>query len=626
MMSKIRSIQDSWLAKGILILTALSFMSLFGISGYLSRSGSNRPIIRVDDIVVFQDEITNKYNTEIQAAKSLFGDNLEVNDNMRNAILQGIVQKELVKAILQKTAEEKNIIISNDLIRKIIFSQAEFMDADGRFNREMFRRMLSASGWTEQRYIDALRQDIEKQHLIQTPASNINMPEFMVKYLAQLENQKKVFKYISINPEDVKTDRKMSNEEMEQYYQDFEAQFVAPEERDVSFIVLSTNDIEANIKPSEAEIEDYYKENINQFVIPEQRNVLQMMFDSQEAADAAFKKLKAGGDFYAVAKEAANQDKAATELGNVAKDTLIAEIADDVFELKNGQYTAPVKSELGWHIMKVIGITPVKETKIGAARAQIIAALRKDKAYEAAYETSTEIEDKIGAGAGLEDIAKDYNVKINQANGLNEDGTVKEVAPQYKAMVTENDFVDTAFSYNAGEVSQVIEADEGFIVARVDQIRDAHTRPMDEVKADIQRMWEISEKNAIAQEIVNDVTHDLENGDSVEDVAKRFNLNYKTTRPLKRNENFGGLSRAQMNELFQEELGVPHLITEGENQMVVVATEALNAVPKLTPGEEKVLRIKGSADLSQTAANTLIDDFGSDYKIRVKYKYIGLAD
>ena len=61
MMTKIRSVQDSWAAKSILILTALSFMSLFGVSGYLSSAGKNRPIIKVDDIIVYQDEIRNQY-------------------------------------------------------------------------------------------------------------------------------------------------------------------------------------------------------------------------------------------------------------------------------------------------------------------------------------------------------------------------------------------------------------------------------------------------------------------------------------------------------------------------------------------------------------------------------------
>ena len=461
MMTKIRSVQDSWAAKSILILTALSFMSLFGVSGYLSSAGKNRPIIKVDDIIVYQDEIRNQYNQELQAAKNLFGDNIDVNDNMKNAILQNIVQKDLVNAILQKTSEDLNVSISNDLVKKIIYSQAEFMDANGNFSLDKLRRLLNASGWTEQRYIDTLRKDIEKQHLVQNPVENINIPAFMNKYLAQLENQKKVFKYIEIRPESLKVDRQISQEELEQYYQDFAAQFEEPETRNVSFIELSVDKLASKVTPSETDIKNYYNENINQFVIPENRNVLQMVFDNQDDADKAFAALNAGGDFYNVAKQFAKQDKAATQLGEVSKDMLIADMSDAVFDLKAGDYTNPIKSELGWHIMKVTNIIPKKETSLAAARNKIIDAIRKEKAYDEAYNAVAEIEDKIGAGATLESIAEEYNARINKVIGLNEEGKSKSAPASHNKLIASTDFIDAAFSYNSGEISQVLEGDNG---------------------------------------------------------------------------------------------------------------------------------------------------------------------
>ena len=182
----------------------------------------------MDDIVIYQDDIANQYNQELQTAKNMFGDSLEITDAMRNSIMMGIVQKDVINAIMQKTAEDLNVSISDELVRKIIYSQAKFMDAEGRFSIEKLRRLLNASGWSEQRYIETLRQDVEKQHLIQTPVENINIPQFMNPYLAQLENQKKVFEYVTIKPSQLKIDRKISQEELEQYYQDFAAQFEEP--------------------------------------------------------------------------------------------------------------------------------------------------------------------------------------------------------------------------------------------------------------------------------------------------------------------------------------------------------------------------------------------------------------
>lgn len=626
MMTKIRSVQDSWAAKSILILTALSFMSLFGVSGYLSSAGKNRPIIKVDDIIVYQDEIRNQYNQELQAAKNLFGDNIDVNDNMKNAILQNIVQKDLVNAILQKTSEDLNVSISNDLVKKIIYSQAEFMDANGNFSLDKLRRLLNASGWTEQRYIDTLRKDIEKQHLVQNPVENINIPAFMNKYLAQLENQKKVFKYIEIRPESLKVDRQISQEELEQYYQDFAAQFEEPETRNVSFIELSVDKLASKVTPSETDIKNYYNENINQFVIPENRNVLQMVFDNQDDADKAFAALNAGGDFYNVAKQFAKQDKAATQLGEVSKDMLIADMSDAVFDLKAGDYTNPIKSELGWHIMKVTNIIPKKETSLAAARNKIIDAIRKEKAYDEAYNAVAEIEDKIGAGATLESIAEEYNARINKVIGLNEEGKSKSAPASQNKLIASTDFIDAAFSYNSGEISQVLEGDNGFTIVRVDSITDAHPKELSEVKDEIQKMWAANEKNAIAQEIINDVTHDLENGDEIGDVGRRFELPVKTTKAIKHTENFAGLSRIQIEELFQEKLGTPKLISNDEVNLIVVPTKVIKASDNLSKEELEVLRSKAQADMSQAAANELIDAYGSNYKVRVKYKYLGLAD
>ena len=626
MMTKIRSVQDSWAAKSILILTALSFMSLFGVSGYLSSAGKNRPIIKVDDIIVYQDEIRNQYNQELQAAKNLFGDNIDVNDNMKNAILQNIVQKDLVNAILQKTSEDLNVSISNDLVKKIIYSQAEFMDANGNFSLDKLRRLLNASGWTEQRYIDTLRKDIEKQHLVQNPVENINIPAFMNKYLAQLENQKKVFKYIEIRPESLKVDRQISQEELEQYYQDFAAQFEEPETRNVSFIELSVDKLASKVTPSETDIKNYYNENINQFVIPENRNVLQMLFDNQDDADKAFAALNAGGDFYNVAKQFAKQDKAATQLGEVSKDMLIADMSDAVFDLKAGDYTNPIKSELGWHIMKVTNIIPKKETSLAAARNKIIDAIRKEKAYDEAYNAVAEIEDKIGAGATLESIAEEYNARINKVIGLNEEGKSKSAPASHNKLIASTDFIDAAFSYNSGEISQVLEGDNGFTIVRVDSVTDAHPKELSEVKGEIQKMWAANEKNAIAQEIINDVTHDLENGDEIGDVGRRFELPVKTTKAIKHTENFAGLSRIQIEELFQEKLGTPKLISNDEVNLIVVPTKVIKASDNLSKEELEVLRSKAQADMSQAAANELIDAYGSNYKVRVKYKYLGLAD
>ncbi len=626
MITKIRSLQDSWFVKGILILTALSFMSLFGISGYINRSGANAEVIKVGDVVVYQDDINQQYEQQLQMTKNIFGEDFDISDEMRNAMVQNIVQKELINAIVKETAKDFNISISDDLIRKIIYSQAEFMDANGNFSLEKMRRMLSLSGWSEQRYINTLRQDIIKQHLLQNPVENINIPQFMNKFLNQLENQKKVFRYVSINPDKMIVDRKISEEELQQYYDDFAPQFEEPEKRDISFIKLSLDQLSSGFTPSEEEVEMYYQDNISQYVIPEKRHVLQMIFNSQQDADKAMAALNAGGDFYNVAKDIAKQSREDTDFGLVSKDMLIADISDAVFGLKKGEIAGPIKSELGWHIMKVTSIVPQKETKLAAAKAQIIETIRKENAYDQAAEVVAEIEDKLGGGATLEDIASQYKVGINKISALGEDGQAKKMDPKFKKVAASADFIDTAFSYNSGEISQVLEEDDGFYIIRVDDIQDAHLKDLAEVKPQIQKMWTDNEKNAIAQEVVNDVMHDLENGDNIDNVARRFNLVVKTTQPLKKSENFATLSPKQMVELFQNQIGEPKQLSLDEEVIVAVPTKTIKASKNVSAKELDAIRSNAKTDMAQETANELADAFASNYDVEVEYKQLGLAD
>ena len=626
MMDKLARAQKNWLSKFILILTALSFVSLFGVSGYLTGAARNKPVIKVDDIKISQQQFAQLFEQEQQMARNLFGDNLQLTDEIRNAMLQGLVQRELTNAIIERTAEKHNIHISDDLIRKIIYSQAEFLDANGNFSLERLRMVLSASGWTEQRYIEALKKDIVKQQLIQNPAANMHVPDVLLNNLAKVENMRRVFKYIVVDPANVKVDRKITPEEIEQYYADFSTNFIEPEKRDVSFIVLSVDEMAQNMALDDAEIEAYYAENIAQFEVPETRNILQMAFDTKEDADKAMAQLNEGKDFYSVAQEVAGQTKEATDLGFVAKDMLIADMADDMFSAKVGDVLGPVKSDLGWHIMKLTDIKAGSKMDKAKARAKIVEALKKERAYDEAYAVASEIEDKVGGGASLEDIAKEMKSKVMVVKALGEDGQYASAPQGYDKTLKSSEFVDTAFSYNVGEVSQVTETDDGFVVARVDKIAEAHPLPVEAVSGEIEKMWEINERSAIAQEIVNDVMHDLENGDKINEVAQRFGLNVKTTKPLNRGGSFEGLSQAAMIELFQESLGEPKLITQGDEKIIAVTDKIIGKNEK--PDEELAFGVERRVkiDLSQDVANALVNSFGEDYDVRVKYRLIGLAD
>ena len=627
MITKIRKYQDSWLTKAILALTALSFMSLFGISGYINSAGKNRAVIKVDNLEILQDEMNNKLQTAIRKTQKLFGDTIDIDDDLRKNILNDLVKQNLTNMIIERKAEKENVSISDQLIKQIISSQPEFMDANGRFNPQILRRQLSYFDISEQEYISQLKQDILSRHLVYSPVSGVKFPHFMDKYVSKIQNQQKVFQYIEIDPANLKIDRNISEEEIEQYYQDFAPQFEEAEKRDISFIELKTADLSKNFTPAEADIEAYYVQNSADYIIPEKREILQMVFDDEKEAKAALKRIKEGQNFYQVAKDLAHQDKATTNLGEVTPDSLLPELSLDAFEAKADEIVGPINSEFGWHILKITRIIPKKETPLAAVKDKIIKTLQQEQAYDQALNAINEVEDKIGSGADLKDIAKNYHVAIATVSGLKDNGHYDNLSnKKFANLVTSSDFIDLAFSYNENEVSQALETDDGFVIATVKKIEDAHAKNLDDVKPEIIKMWEENEKSAIAQEIVNDVVADLDNGDSLQDIAKRFKLNLNTTPLLKRGQAFASLNRTALADIYRLPLNQYDSVNVGGKTLIVMPIKVVNGAETKSNNDSVALNGEMGKEIEDNMTEELINSYAKDMDVRVKYRLLGLEN
>ncbi len=627
MISKIRKYQDSWLTKAILALTALSFMSLFGITGYVNSANKNRAVIKVDNIEILQDEMNAKLQNNIRKAQNMFGNTIEIDEDTRKNILSSIVKEDLTNMIIAREAQKENVSISDELIQKIIASQPEFMDASGRFNPELLRRQLSYFDMSEQEYISDLKQNILKSHLVTSPVAKITFPQFMNPYIAKIENQQKIFNYIVIDPAKLKVDRNISDEEIEQYYQDFAPQFEEPENRTIEFIEFKTNELAKNITPSDEEIKTYYDSNLSEYIVPEKRQVLQMVVDNKETAEKAVSLLNKGEDFYQVANNIANQDKETTRLGEVTPDSLLPELSEDVFDAKLNQVVGPLKSEFGWHILKVINITAKKETPLAKVKTDIINTIRQEHAYDEALKTMNNVEDKIGSGANLEAIAEEYRLKIFKVTNLKEDGSYVSLSnKKYADLITLNDFIEAAFSYNQGEISQVIETEDGFVLTSVSNINEAHIKELDLVKSEIIKIWTENEKSAIAQEIVNDVIADLDNGENLADIANRFNLKLITTTPLKRGEAFANLNSLQLIEAYQTPINEYRLLSSNGTTTIITPIKVINKTISNNKKQLENINANMQQTLEQDLSAELINNYSKDMDVRIKYRLMGLED
>jgi foldase protein PrsA len=141
-----------------------------------------------------------------------------------------------------------------------------------------------------------------------------------------------------------------------------------------------------DIKVTDKEIQDYYNKNKAQYGTPEQREVRHILVPTKKQADSIYSQLQDGGDFAALAKKFSKDPASASQGGKltIARGQTVAPFDHTAFLLKEGQVSRPVKTQYGYHIIEPIGeIKPAETTALSKVKESIRQQLLQTKRNEA---------------------------------------------------------------------------------------------------------------------------------------------------------------------------------------------------------------------------------------------------
>ncbi|MEE6206983.1 MAG: peptidyl-prolyl cis-trans isomerase [Alphaproteobacteria bacterium] len=624
MINKFAKLHNSVFTKIILTVTALSFMSLFGVSGYINSANSNKTVVKVDDLEMSQSEFSYFLQRKLLEFKNMSGIDFEEHADQKAQITDALLKSKVDDMILDNTMKKYNIDFPASLIREIILVTPQFSN-NGQFSREQFNWYLRQSGIEEKEYIQTLKRNLARNILLDSQVSYANVPEVAQQMMAKVIGQRRTFKYIKIENKAVKITRSPSKDELDQYYDDMKEELMVPEKRDLTVLFLAQDDLAKKIEVTPEEIAAYYKEHIEEFEQPAQRHVLQMVFENEEKAAAAYAKLQEGADFMVTATEN-GQSEADTDLGFVSKDDVSDELAEIIFDLPLNKVSDVKKVADSWQILKATEAKAATKMPKAEADAKIIDEIRQDKAYDNSYDVVSEIEDKIGAGTELAAIAESYGVSLYDVKGLAEDGTYEKADDVLKDTLKNKDVVDTAFSYNEGEIGQAVETDDGIAVVQVAGIAESHELPRDEAEPKLNEFWMENERASIVQELVDNIQHDMEAGDDLTTVAHRYKLAVKSTMPVTRDEKIDYLTSDDMRTLFTAVKDEPQTIKSDDDYIIAVTTDIFDDSKSLSDGDKKAIMQALYSENTREMSEALLHDFARNYKIEVNQHRAGLNE
>lgn len=486
MMDSLRTAANSLVLKIIFGIIIVSFI-LTGVSGYLI-GGSANYAAKVNDQEISRGQFENAFAGERNRMQQQLGDQfseLAANEGYMKNLRQQTLNRLIDEALMDQYARDLGLSISDDQVKKVIFSTPAFQ-TDGKFDNTRYNAIVNQMGMTADQYAQALRNQLTTQQLINAVVGTDFMLKGEADELATLVSQQRVVREATFNVNALAAKQQASDEEVKSYYEQNKNNFTAPEQFRVSYILLDAAALQKTA--SDADIQSYYDQHQDQFTQP-QRNRFSVIQTKTEAdAKAALDELNKGTDFATVAKEKSTDIISAKNGGDMGW----LEEATTPDELKNaglkekGQLSGVIKSSVGFLVVRLDDITPATTKPLADVRDDIAAKVKQEKALDAFYALQQKVSDAASNDneslAGAEQVA---GVKAVETGWFGHDNLPEELNfKQVSDAIFNGGLVGDNGTPGSNSDIITVDGDRAFVL-RVSEHKPEAIKPLDAVKDQI---------------------------------------------------------------------------------------------------------------------------------------------
>ena len=297
---------------------------------------------------------------------------------------------------------------------------------------------------------------------------------------------------------------------------------------------LSPADFAQSIEIPEAKLKEEFDERQDEFQVPEQREVQQILAPSEDKAKEAEAALAAGKDWKEVATQIAGQSPETIELGLMKREELPQALAEIAFELPLNKPSEPVKTPLGWHILRVVKIEPGQTPTFEQAKPKLETELAHDEAVDRIYKIANRVDDALAGGMNLNDTAGKFELKKTEIAAADVGGHDPEGKPVALPLPAD-EVLKLVFATDEGRTSRVTETpDGGIFMVQVSKITPPAVKPLAQVKEQAVSAWQDDKRREKVADAAKELAAAVKSGARLAAVAAEKGLKVTTSSPLMR--------------------------------------------------------------------------------------------
>lgn len=541
MLELLRKNAQSWAIKVAFGIIIIVFIFYFGMGNFTDKK---EPVVAyVDGQAISAREFQKAYEDTVTNMRrqnpGMSAEELNT-PQLKQAILSQLVNTRL----LLTAAGKMGVTVSPAELRSIISSIPAFQGQNGAFDPAAYKTALSQMHTSAQRFEDELKSNQVVQKLQAYTAISTMLTEPEAKAMFQWAREQVRLEYVTFSAKNFLDQVKPTDEQLAAHYETAKDRFKEPARIRLEYLPITVSELASAQKITDEDVKAYYDKRADEFVHPEQLHARHILIQApqdapkevQDKAEAAIRSIAAEvrkGDFAAVAKKRSQDPGTAPSGGDLpwfSRGMMVKPFEDAVFALKPGQISEPVRTQYGWHIIKLEASRPAGKVPFEDVKAQIRRRMGEEKASEKVSEILDQSMDQIAAGVKLEKIAQGLGLSVKKSEML-------DAAQIQAAFGLKKEAVDSLFGLADGASAKTplaMENNKGYLLAEKLEGTPEATLPLDKVRDKVLAEYKAQEARKLAMNKAQDVLAKLRDAASRDQALAGLKGEVKTTQAMDR--------------------------------------------------------------------------------------------
>jgi peptidyl-prolyl cis-trans isomerase D len=556
----LQSIRDrsQGLVVGVIVgLISLTFV-LVGIQSYL-EGGSKVVVAEVDGHEIHLTEFQQNLQRFRQRAQSIMGDSFNPLDWDRPEIKQRVVDELIDNYITAELARNSWLRVGDAQVAGELQIIPAFRDDDGKFSRNLYEQRTSLLGYSELAFEERMRDELMRSQLYAGVGGSEIIADNELKMTHKLLEQERDIGYAIVPGSGYENTVNIGEDELFAYYDEHSLRYQELEKVSLEYIELSASLLTPSIEFSEKALREEYLVNVGQYTIAEERDAEYILLPlSNSASDVELQtatsklleiseRFRQGSTIEAI-KDEYSQDTEfnvqASRTGLFGKGIMAQPFEDSVFGLSVGQFSEPIRTDFGLHIIKLLEISPTRTKSFEEVRADVESSMKEIEAQKLYFEIAEEFSTLVYENPQeLAATAETLGLEIKKLDYLNREALTVLFSEKAAAAIFDTEVVMENMN------SIPVELPDGRLVAfRSVGYKPSRVPPLLEIRNKVEEDLTTSHLRDLVEQKSIQLIELVNGGQLMSDVIAAEGLDWKNVVGAKRDST--EVNRAIINKAF----------------------------------------------------------------------------